>query len=87
MVAHAVPVVADWISSAAAGGRVCGAEATGTHRQRATPDPGWICPTTCRGQEHQFSRAAGSPQRDSPYMTTLLTLYPCATCVGHVARR
>ena len=47
MVAHAVPVVADWISSAATGGRVCGAEATGTHRQRATRDPGRICPTTC----------------------------------------
>ena len=50
MVACAVAVVACCISSAAGGGSVCAADATGTHRQRATPGPGWICPTTCRAR-------------------------------------
>ena len=85
MVACAVPVVACWISSAAGGGSVCGADATGDPSAAGDPRAWLDLSHNMTGQEHQFYRARRSSARESLYTIASFAAYVCATCVGHDA--
>ena len=72
MVACAVAVVACWISSAAGGGSVCGADATGDPSAAGDPRAWLDLSHNMTGQENQFCRVHQALRRESDSAEALL---------------